>query len=487
VVFEVKVLLIVNHTKNNRRMKTASLFLLNLFLVVQSSLYGQCKTWVNSDRQTDAENAHSIYRQALKMKTMDIAFENWQIAYSLAPAADGKRDMHYMDGVEFYKQKWTQSQDPAEKKEFAAKMITFYNEAIECYKSGAIQTKEGTEEALNAKLGYLYGRKAYDMYYYANTPYVETIDALDNCIKYAGDNAEYIIMDIYPKIMVYQFKNGYMPKEKVNSVYKSLKQIAEYNISNNEKYSEGYQQAQANMNYTLTEIEKEVFDCEYFKDKYIPEYEDNKEDPQVLKFVLYTLKKQGCEDDPEIKQIEEEWKKYASAENERIQAEFDANNPGAVAKKLHDEGKFGESIKQYRIAISETDDNNKKATYLLAIASMQFRKLSQYSEARKTAYDAAKMKPNWGRPYLLIGDMYGKTARSCGDAWNQRLAILAAIDKYSYAKSIDASVAGEANSRIGAYSQSLPDKQEGFMRGVKEGDSETVGCWIGESVRLRFN
>lgn len=468
-------------------MKIIPSILLFLFTLSSYVLQGQCNSWVGSDRQTDAENAHTIYRQALKAKSMDIAFENWQIAYELAPAADGNRDYHFTDGVEFYKQKWTQSQNPDEKKEYAAKMLKFYNEAIACYKNGALQTKERTEASLHARLGYLYGRMAYDMYYYVNAPYVETIEALDNCIKYSGDNAEYIIMDIYPKIMVYQFKNGYMTKEKVNSVYKSLKQIAEYNISNNEKYSEGYQQAQANMNYTLTEIEKEAFDCEYFKDKYIPEYEDNKEDPQVLKYVLYILKTQGCDKDSVVIAMEEEWKQYASAENERIQAEFDATNPGAVAKKLHDEGKYSESIKKYRQAIAETDDNNKKATYLLAIASMQFRKLNQYSEARRTAYDAAKYRPNWGRPYILIGDMYGKTARSCGDAWNQRLAILAAIDKYAYAKSVDGSVAGEANSRIGAYSRSLPDGQEGFMRGLKEGDAETVGCWIGETVRLRFS
>lgn len=468
-------------------MKIVQFFSVCLFMLTGFSMNSQCSTWINADRQTDAENAHSIYRQALKMKNMDIAFENWQIAYSLAPAADGRRDVHFMDGVEFYKQKWTQSQDVNEKTAYAEKIKNFYRDAIECYKNGAIQTKEGTPESTKIKLGYLYGRKAYDMYYYVNSPYAETTDALDSCIFYSGDNAEYTILDIYPKIMVYQFKNGFMSKDKVVSAYNSLKQIAEHNIANNETYSEGYQQAQANMNYTLTEIEKDVFDCEYFKDKYLPEYEDNKDNPDVLKYVLFVLKTQGCEKDSAVIALEEDWKKYASAENERIKSEFDANNPGSIAKKLYDDGKYSESIKQYRVAINETNDAEQKGTYLFAIASIQFRKLSQYSEARKTAYDAAKMRPGWGRPYILIGDMYGKTARSCGDAWNQRLAILAAIDKYAYARSIDGSVASEASSRIGSYSRSLPDRQEGFMRGVKEGQTENVGCWIGESVRLRFN
>ena len=64
--------------------------------------------------------------------------------------------------------------------------------------------------------------------------------------------------------------------------------------------------------------------------------------------------------------------------------------------------------------------------------------------------------------------------------------VLAAIDKYAYAKSIDSEVAEDANSKIARYSAYKPEKQDGFMRGVSEGSSITVNCWIGETVRVRF-
>jgi len=459
----------------------------SIILLFSTNINSQCTTWIGKDFQSDAENAHSIYRQAMKMKTMDIAFENWEIAYKLAPAADGNRDVHYLDGVEFYKEKM-QSATGDEKVEYGKNILRLYDEAIACYQSKSIALKTNTEEAYKEKIGFLYGRKAYDMFYYVNSPYAENIEALDNSIRYSGDKAEYIIFDPYSKIIVWEFKNGLMTKEKAAELHKTLNQIAEYNISNNEKLSEGYQQAQASMNWTFTEIEGQIFDCEYFKEKLIPEYEENKDDPEVLRRVLATLKAQGClSTDPIIVELDAVWKKYAVEENARIQAEYDANNPASAAKRLFDDGKFYEAISKYREAINADDaDNNKKASYLFSIASIQFRKLNQYSEARNSAYSAAKYRPNWGRPYLLIGDMYGKTARSCGDSWNQRLAILAAIDKYAYARSIDDDVASEASSRIGSYSNSMPQKDEGFMRGVKEGDSATVGCWIGETVKLRF-
>ncbi len=469
---------------NNRIISSIYVF---IAVISANLLNAQCENWIGKPTQTDAENAHSIYRQALKAGDYTTAFENWQIAYKLAPAADGKRDYHYTDGVLLYKNMLANVADEKTKAEYHAQITKLYDQAIACYQSKSITTKNGTEDELNAKIGYLYGRKAYDMFYTINASYDDNMVALDNCIKYAGDNAEYIIMDPYANIIVWEFKEGRLPKQKAVELYKRLTQISEYNIANNEKLSEGYQQAQEAMEGKFAEIEKQIFDCDYFKEKLIPEYEENKEDAQVLKRVLSTLKAQGCLDtDPVILKLDEDWKKYASTENARLQAEFEANNPAAAARVAYEAGRYQEAISKYRQAISEETDNDKKATYMFGIASIEFRKLSLYSQARNTAYAAAKLNPGWGRPYMLIGDMYGKTARSCGDSWTQRLAILAAIDKYNYAKSIDGSVAGEANDRLSNYYGSLPEKSEGFMRGVSEGQSASVGCWIGETVKVRF-
>jgi tetratricopeptide (TPR) repeat protein len=452
-----------------------------------SDVIAQCQNWIGKPIQSDAENAHTIYRQAMKVNDNVMAFENWQKAYKLAPAADGKRDFHYTDGIEFYKVKFSETTDEALKEEYSNTIMRLYDEAIACYQAKGISLKPDTEEALNQKLGYLYGRKAYDMFYTLNTPYSETTVALDNAIKYSGDKAEYIIFDPYGRIIVWEFKEKRLPKETAVKLYKRMTEIAEYNIANNEALSEGYQQAFASMEGIFAEIEKEIFDCDYFKEKLIPEYEENRDDPKVLKRVLATLKSQGCADtDPVIIKLDAEWKIYAVEENARIQAEFEANNPAAAAKAAYDDGKYSEAISKYKEAIENETNNSNKATMLFAIASIEFRKLSLYSQARNTAYAAAKLKPNWGRPYMLIGDMYGKTARSCGDSWNQRLAILAAMDKYNYAKSIDGSLSGEANDRLNNYYGSVPEKSEGFMRGVSEGQSASVGCWIGETVRLRF-
>ena len=463
------------------------LFSLTLLVFAAVNIsYSQCETWVAKPTQTDAENAHSIYRQALKAKDYPTAFENWQTAYKLAPAADGKRDYHYTDGVVLYKDLLTKTTDDKVKADYHKKIIQMYDQAIACYVSKSITTKNATEEEMKWRIGYLYGRKAADMFYIINAPYEDVLVALEKTIEYSGDKTEYTIFDPYARIVVYEFKEKRFPKEKAVAVYKKLQEIAEYNISNNEKLSEGYQQAKANMEGTFSEIEKDIFDCEYFKEKLIPEYEENKEDVQTLKRVLATLKSQGCtNDDHDIMRLDAEWKKYATTENARLQAEFEANNPAAGAKAAYDAGRYHEAITKYRQAIESATDNDTKATMMFAVASIEFRKLNLYSQARSTAYAAAKLKPGYGRPYLLIGDMYAKTARSCGDAFSQRLCILAAMDKYNQAKSVEAAITAEANDKLSHFYGSVPDKSEAFMRGYSEGQTLNCGCWIGESVRLR--
>ena len=76
-----------------------------LLFVLGVAASAQCETWIDSPSKEQAENAHTVYRQSLKDKDYELAFEHWEKAYELAPAADGRRDYHYTDGAILYKQK----------------------------------------------------------------------------------------------------------------------------------------------------------------------------------------------------------------------------------------------------------------------------------------------------------------------------------------------------------------------------------------------
>ncbi len=451
-------------------------------------MYGQCETWTNSPRLEDARNAHSIYRQAMKIEDYSVAFDNWKIAYEIAPAADGKRDYHFIDGAALYKQKFETESDETKKQEYAARSIALIDEAIHCHKQKMIEVNCPTGDCSMKRIGYLEGRKAFDMFYTFRSSYKEISEVLKNAIEKGGNESEYIVFAPYAEVIVYLFTNNLMSKDEARRIYEELNAIADFNITNNKRFSAYYDQAKASMNGTFTHIERQIFDCAFFEKKLRPAYEIDSENPEVIKSILSSLLGQGCtEGDPLHDELAEKWKKYAEEENARLQAEFEERNPQMVAKRLYDEGNYHGAIEKYKEAIATEVDAEKKSNYLFSIASIQFRRLDQVGVARKTALEAASLNPRWGRPYMLIGDMYGSTARNCGDSWNQRLAILAAMDKYSHARSIDPEVAEEANDKLSRYRGSMPSQDEGFMRGLKEGQTVDVGCWIGEKVELRYN
>ncbi|MEY3369154.1 MAG: hypothetical protein RI973_2309 [Bacteroidota bacterium] len=439
--------------------------------------YNQCESWVNSPNKDALEEAHVLYRQFVKAEEYDKAFEFWKKAYEGAPAADGKRASHFVDGRAIYIHKFKNTSDPAEKKKYADLIIGLFDQQTQCYPNEKARTL---------------GLKAYEMFYTLNSPYDQNKKVCEEAVAEGGDNTSYVVFQPYASIAVWQYQNKLMQAEEARNIFDKLNAIADHNVKNNNTYSAYYQQAKDAMNATFAQIEDEIFDCNYFKAKLEPDYRKNENDSEVLKFIYNKLVSKGCpETDPLVQELKVRYEKIVAEENAVKLAAYYAENPGDYGIALFKEGKYTEALNKFEEGIAKEkaggNDNEKLANYYFYMASIEFRQLNRYSAAREDARAAARLKPGWGQPYMLIGDMYAQTSNSCGsDAFDASLAILAAIDKWSYAKSIDSSVASEANSKIGRYNNYYPDKGEAFMRKINEGDSVSVPCWIGETVRVRL-
>lgn len=474
--------------QNSSKMKLLTSIICSLVLTV--GLNAQCGTWLNSPQQEDAENAHVVYRQFIKNKDYAGAYDQWKIAYELAPAADGKRDSHFRDGIEIYKHFLAEETNEAKQKEYKAKIMELYEACAQCIREKAITYRNCADDAcIDQRIGLLKGRQAFDMYYNLRPPRAETYAVIKEAVKLADVHSEYIVLKPYADIIVYLYSNDRIPAEEARAAHAKLLEIADYGIENDDTYGAYYEQAKASMQASIAKIENHIYDCAYFVNKLTPEYEAAPTNVENVKTIISTLKRQGCEEgEPFLDKLEKEYAVFAASYNDSIQRVFEENNPAIVAKKRYDEGDWAGAIEKYQEAIGKETDPEKIASYHFSVASIQFRKLDQYASARASAREAAKLREGWGRPFMLIGDMYAKSSRNCGnDAYSRGLAVLAALDKWSYAKSIDESVAAEANRNIARFSQYMPPEEDAFMMGKKAGQSETVGCWIGETVRLRFN
>jgi len=240
--------------------------------------FAQCENWNDSPQKDEAENNHSIYRQALKAKDFAVAEEYWAKAYEVAPAADGKRDYHFTDGIKLYIEK-LKTADATTKAQYVDKINMLYDQVIECYKNGAIKpTKCQDDACIEKRIGNITARRGFDMYYSINAPYSKNLEMYDK------------------KTLDYFFL---------------MEKIAEHNSANNTKYAEYYDQAWAAAKTKFGKIETQLFDCEYFKPTIQAKYDENPNDPDNLKTCIALLKKRGCSDaDPTLAKWEAQWKTY---------------------------------------------------------------------------------------------------------------------------------------------------------------------------------
>ena len=314
----------------------------------------------------------------------------------------------------------------------------------------------------------------------------ETLDALIKAMDVAGNESEYILLDPIGLTLTYLYENDLIEKEIVQETYKKAVEFADHNIENDHYYKDYYISGKANMEAAINKIAGDVFDCGYFKSTLLPKYEENREDWPSVNFVWLTVTQQGCDEtDPDLAQLKGDYERLYAIRKDSLDKERRKLDPCFDGLKLQEEGKYAEALARYEECVGGyTDDVETKAQVHFSMGWIQAWKMGQYGAANANARKAASFKSGWGKPYILLGDIISKRSTSCDD-WNRRLAAIAAIDKYSYARSIDADVASDASNRISRQNGALPAREDGFMRKVSEGQSVTVSC-IGETVKVRF-
>ena len=463
--------------------------ILSISLLTLSDLSSQCGTWSDLTNSEQVISAHSVYRQALRVNDMEIAIENWKIAYREAPAADGQRDFHFTDGILIYKYKIDQTEDEEKILTYRKKIKELYTQAAECYLSQSISIRncDGNQLCYDKRAGNLIGRMVYDMFYEFNSPPRKVYDASLRAMDLSGMDTEYIVLIPAIASLSRLFQNGQLSNEEATEIHQLIETITEYNITNNTQFAAQYQQIVPSIRHYVAQFERDLYDCDYFKKQLLPNFEANPNDGEQARNIYSQLIARGCEEaDPALSTLRIRSEEYVDSVNQAMQADLEARNPALAARRLFEEGDFVASIERYQAAIEMEESAERKSEYFFRMASIQGRQLNQYDRARNNALRAAELNPNWGVPYLLIGDLYASTARNCSNDWNQRLAILAAIDKYRHAARVDNEVATDALSRANRYLSSKPERGDGHMMGISEGDRVRVNCWINETVTVRF-
>ena len=325
--------------------------------------------------------------------------------------------------------------------------------------------------------GFVLGLKGVDMLQYRKDKLEEAHSILAKSVELESKKSKAGAVTGYFQSAIKLLEVEKVEKEKVIEIYDEVITIIEYQTGKlqGEKYASKrafYETAKDNVNILF----EPVANCDDLKKIYGAQFESKKEDAEWLKRAAGLMNKKECTDDPLFVKIAE------TLHNLQPSA-VSAFNMG---KMMIDKKSFSKATTFLKQAIELQEDSLKKADYYYMLANHYFKNLKQFAAARVFAQKAASLHTGWGWSYLLIGDLYSASAKDCGENDFEKGAVYwVAVDKYIRAKSIDGSIAEEANKKIATWSKYFPTKKDAFFYNYTEGKSYTVGCWINETTTVR--
>ncbi|MCP4443243.1 MAG: hypothetical protein GY810_30435 [Aureispira sp.] len=459
--------------------------------------YAQCGSWDKyPDGPTKAVEQHVIYRDLFKAKQYDQAFPIWEKLFETVQSPQKFEKLpatprrHFKDGIKMYQEFMKADKTKAE--EMLPKMIKLYDQMAEC-------TGEKSSD------------RAYQAYYMQRfkADVEETVKVIEKAIELGKNQTPDMVFTSYASLSIYLFKNkkeGF-DDEKMRLIYKTLKDIATDNIEKKTKNADKYKAKWEKVEKMFNDqgVSDKIFGCDYYVEKWKPEFEKAKDNMEQNKEILTLIKKKCGKDNDFYKAVDAVYAPYKRAQDSleavrnfgalcnRKKGAFREKQAKSAATEEEKTALKKEAFEWYEKAVEEattpeecamTGDEKGELAYRIAY---NYYKKGSYGTARSWCRKAASLKSNWGEPYLLVGLMYAGSGKRCGPGtgWDSQVVVWAAMDEWNKAKKYADSKA-KASQYLSKYRKYIPTKGDAFQRGVKEGSSYKIGCWIGVTTTARL-
>lgn len=294
---------------------------------------------------------------------------------------------------------------------------------------------------------------------------------LEESVKLQGLESEAPVLILLMQSTRGLFGLGELGKEKVIENYDLASKII----------SSALQKDPTNNNFIIARDNiEQVFqssgaaDCEALISIYTPKFDQVATNIDDLKKMIRLLDRQNCDASP----------LYAKAAEKLYQLEPSSEAAYNMARMFIKADQHDKAQDYYKQAIDLEKDPLNLSKYYYELATLSFSTNPQ--SARTYLKKSIENNSNFGKPYLLIGDIYAHNSKSIGENdFERSMVFLLAVDYFVKAKRVDSSVEAEANEKISLYSQYFPAKEDIFFNGLTVGQSYSVGGWIGESTTIR--
>ncbi len=400
----------------------------------------------------------SLYREYARQGDFKSALPFWRQVFQNCPQSTLNI---YIDGARMFHDLIQENQNDAAKKDaYVDTLMMIYDQRLKYYDDVAnVRGRQGVDLLRYKRDDIKYVQQAYDY--------------LSESIQANKARVSEPVMATYISASLTLYQNKKIDQNQAISDYLLISDIINKSLK-----------ARPN-NSVLKSIKSSIDDnftadgpdnCDTLNTYFNKIYQDQSNDPDFLELMTTILTNSNCTDT----------KLFYDASIKLQSLKPSAQSAANIGQMAYNRGNYNEASTYYKQAIQLETDDMKKADYYMGLA-LALDKLKQFSEAREDALKAEQLHPNWGDPYIFIGQMYAETQDQCSNITLPASVFWAAVDKFNMAKKVDPSVEEKANKLILTYSQYYPKKEDAFFHNVHEGDSYTVGCWINETTTARFN
>ena len=407
----------------------------------------------------------SVYTEYVKTNNFKDAYPSWKAVFDEAPWA---QIATYTNGAKILRALIAAEKDGAKQKEYFNLLMKVHDQRIQYL------DQLNTLSKTKATKGDIMGTKAHDYFSMGGQDNNEAYAMFAEAIAAEKSNLPYYVLMEFVETSARKVKADEAHKEQFVQDYIAASGYANeaFNAAKKESAKKNYQIAKENIDAHF--INSGVATCDNLQAIYAPKVEENKTNLDYLKSVMKVMKMLGCT----------EAEAYFAASELAHAIEPTAETAIGCGYMYYKKGDFDKCISYFDNAIELEQDPIKKADYTYSAAAVLFSN-KQLSKAKQYARKAIELNGAWGKPYMLIAQMYASSPNWSDEAALNKCVFFAVIDKLQRAKSVDPSCAEEADKLIRTYAGYTPKDEDLFFIGLKKGDAVTIGGWIGETTTIR--
>ncbi|WP_430810000.1 MULTISPECIES: tetratricopeptide repeat protein [unclassified Carboxylicivirga] len=440
-----------------------SLLLVVFVITPWASTHAQASMQMDS---VECLKNYSLYKEALKKKMYDYSIGAWRTMFNECPDVTIRL---YSDGIDIYKHYIKKEKDALVKEALVDTLLMIYDQRMQYFGSHPKYPK-----------GWVQGRKGIDIVTYRRDE-IESLKQAVACFKASfnqlGNDTEAMVAVNWLQAVNVLVDQGELAEDELLSVYLDVDAVLAAHIARqkNDKAIEMLNKASDACTQILAQ--SGFSDCSTIQLALAENYELVKDNAAGLERMLNLLAALNC-DGGDL---------YARAAERNYQLVPSAKASYLLAKYFIRQNKFDKAKDYYLKTISQADDEDLQAKCFYELAVVTFSHFKNSRDARTYAQNALEKKTDWGKPHILIGNIYAQESEHYGDSdFEHQTVYWVALDRFKKAMAIDPECTEEAQKQINLYSQYLPDKETGFFHGIQEGDQYTVGSWINEQTTVRY-